>query len=735
MGKLTNFRKVSQSKKLPRYDDGGMGWTKGIGALGAFGAQTIDAFSPSDAYGVKSNGAALGEGALSGAASGAEMGSAFGPEGTLIGAGAGALIGGVKGIMGNKEAEKAKQLSIAKSNTDQLNAVKASAGARVAANPDSLYGSQNASYYRFGGVMKQTAQAPTRTIKAIPAVQAAPRIMPPITESPNRQMSKLANGGIGAIPGTSSALRFNSSKLFKAPKSVKSQENQLEMGGQTREVHYKATHKSVAQPRKHTAPNQTQNVVPGNPMAPTTSPIPQMSPAGAPQMPPELQQQLMSQSAGAIPTRAMGGQVQPMSSQDVKFNGPSHANGGIKLPNQGVEVEGGETANKGFVFSKKLGYAQQHEAMAKKMGKAEERPEDPINTNTRNLMAKKIEKLKVAQEAHKASMGMPNDLQSKKMSMGGKMKKMDDGGLGYGNQAGFKLNTAPIGNVQKTSILSDLTPNITEDNQPSTLDKIGSVANKALPFLSNYVNANRKLPLPTAPILNTEITPNTVSYNAERNMVVNQTRGADKAARENLNSGAAVAATKAAHLAAQDDALSKANEAENNTNAQIRNSTAAENAQIKAQNVNLQNNYNNELTQRQLKQQDLTSQNIADISQKIQSIQRDENLSKLDSQKALIGYLTNTVDGAGYSAIRPVISKNMKPDDLAALDKEMAKKQQYAAEDRKDSRMFNRVQLLDTYNKLKSAGYFMGSDYNDVIGTQSTKTDSKGNQTTTTKVQ
>ena len=352
-----------------------------------------------------------------------------------------------------------------------------------------------------------------------------------------------------------------------------------EMGGQTREVHYKAKHPAVAQPRKHTGPNQTQKIQPGNPMAPSVMPTPQpgapSTPMGAPQMPPELQQQLMAQSAGNIPTRAMGGQVQPMSSQDVKFNGPSHANGGIKLPKQGVEVEGGETANKGFVFSKKLGYAQKHEAMAKKMGKAEQRPDDPINTNTRNLMAKKIEKLKVAQEAHKASMGMPNDLQSPKMGMGGKMKKMADGGtedllnpfvpankyyipLPNNKTSNVNIDTAPIGNVQQTSILPQTayaTPDNTTD-KPNTLDKIGGVATKALPFLSNFVNATRKLPLPPAPVLNTEVTPNLVSYNAERNMAVNQTRGADKAARENLNSGAAVAATKAAHLAAQDDALS-----------------------------------------------------------------------------------------------------------------------------------------------------------------------------------
>ena len=175
------------------------------------------------------------------------------------------------------------------------------------------------------------------------------------------------------------------------------------------------------------------------------------------------------------------------------------------------------------------------------------------------------------------------------------------------DRSNVNIDTAPIGNVQQTSILPQTayaTPDNTTD-KPNTLDKIGGVATKALPFLSNFVNATRKLPLPPAPVLNTEVTPNLVSYNAERNMAVNQTRGADKAARENLNSGAAVAATKAAHLAAQDDALSKANEAENNTNAQIRNSAAAENAQIKAQNVNLQNNYNNEVVQRNLKQQDL----------------------------------------------------------------------------------------------------------------------------------
>ena len=83
----------------------------------------------------------------------------------------------------------------------------------------------------------------------------------------------------------------------------------------------------------------------------------------------------------------------------------------------------------------------------------------------------------------------------------------------------------------------------------------------------------------------------------------------------------------------------------------------------------------------------------------------------------------------------------MRPEDLAALDKEMTKKQQYAAEDRNDSRMFNRVQLLGTYNKLKAAGHtedeiknFMGPGYNTVIGSETTKRGANGTTTTTTKV-
>lgn len=51
---------------------------------------------------------------------------------------------------------------------------------------------------------------------------------------------------------------------------------------------------------------------------------------------------------GTIPGYNNGGSITPLTEDTIQFNGPSHADGGIKMAygNQGVEVEGGETAFK-----------------------------------------------------------------------------------------------------------------------------------------------------------------------------------------------------------------------------------------------------------------------------------------------------------------------------------------------------------------------------------------------------
>ena len=102
-----------------------------------------------------------------------------------------------------------------------------------------------------------------------------------------------------------------------------------------------------------------------------------------------------SQYLTALP---QGGQAQQMSSDGVAFNGPSHTNGGIQLPNANAEVEGGETMKNDFVFSKKLGFAPIHKKIMKSKGIVESKAMTPTAINTINLLNAKEQELAMQQE-------------------------------------------------------------------------------------------------------------------------------------------------------------------------------------------------------------------------------------------------------------------------------------------------------------------------------------------------
>jgi hypothetical protein len=680
---------------------------KGISGAGQFAATAVDAFAPTDAYGVRSNGAALGSGALKGATAGAALGSSIPVIGTIAGGAVGAVVGGVSGLLGNKSANAAKTSAINQSTTSQLAAMQQGAEARLAGDPSLKYGRQDASYYRFGGTMKGTGPTPPRNMPAIPAVQGKPRLMPNISTAPARQISRMAQGG----------------------------------------------------------------------------------------------------------------SIEPMSSQDVKVEGPSHAAGGVPIPSMGVELEGGETVNNGFVFSKKLGFAKPAEAIAKQLGKAEARPENSINKATVAALQRKTELLKVHQEAAKQAAGIPNDLQQKAdggpimrsdttvnrnaptydptlLSANGKfMVSKPDGSIGqWGNELPIIGNSpaipvppmaAPLrmsdkarglsnsfypannnaanptpaaiksttgrtykfgGNMKKmaeggkdplypnsaipymdvpnftgsTPVISGLP--FTRDQQipvtqkpaitpvPQTLqggttprplslpdytlpetksNGVMKAFDKVSPFLSNIANATTKLPLPPVPVLNTEITPNLVDYSASRAEAVRTNRGADKTARQNLNTGAAVAASTAANLSQRVRSVGQINEAENNANTGIRNQVASQNAQVKMGNTALQNNYQNELVSRQLKGQQLKSENMANVEQKIQGMAKDDKLNKLESTKIMLTALSDPT-GASMRGADSVFKGALSPEDYQTVKAHAAKiSARYAQDQAEDSK--NRI--------------------------------------------
>lgn len=103
--------------------------------------------------------------------------------------------------------------------------------------------------------------------------------------------------------------------------------------------------------------------------------------------------------------QAEGGSLTPMNSDAVEVNGPSHEQGGVQLPGQGAEVEGGETMKDDFVFSERLGFADEHKRLARAIGKVEDKKVmTPERVNALNRMKEREQKLMLSQEYLKHTM-------------------------------------------------------------------------------------------------------------------------------------------------------------------------------------------------------------------------------------------------------------------------------------------------------------------------------------------
>jgi hypothetical protein len=103
---------------------------------------------------------------------------------------------------------------------------------------------------------------------------------------------------------------------------------------------------------------------------------------------------------------AVGGDLEPLSSESVEVDGRTHAEGGVKLPAAGAEVEDGETIHNDFVFSEALGFAKEHRTIAKAIGKIENKPSSPERVNALNRLEQRQEDLKLTQEYFKQQMGL-----------------------------------------------------------------------------------------------------------------------------------------------------------------------------------------------------------------------------------------------------------------------------------------------------------------------------------------
>lgn len=102
---------------------------------------------------------------------------------------------------------------------------------------------------------------------------------------------------------------------------------------------------------------------------------------------------------------AIGGTVAPKSSDGTIINGNSHNNGGVKLPQMGIEVEGDETTKGDYVFSDKLGFAAIHKPIMVAKGKIESKPYTQERANSIKLLNEREDRLKATQEYLKQQLG------------------------------------------------------------------------------------------------------------------------------------------------------------------------------------------------------------------------------------------------------------------------------------------------------------------------------------------
>lgn len=103
--------------------------------------------------------------------------------------------------------------------------------------------------------------------------------------------------------------------------------------------------------------------------------------------------------------QAEGGSLTPMNSDAVEVNGPSHEEGGVQLPNSDAEVEGGETMAGNFVFSERLGFAQEHKRIARAIGKIEDKGAmTPERVNSVKRLREREQSLALSQEYLKQTM-------------------------------------------------------------------------------------------------------------------------------------------------------------------------------------------------------------------------------------------------------------------------------------------------------------------------------------------
>lgn len=396
----------------------------------------------------------------------------------------------------------------------------------------------------------------------------------------------------------------------------------------------------------------------------------------------------------AAPVYAMGGgYAMPISSNVQQMVGKSHANGGIKLGQNGVpiaEVEGGETIVNGkSVISDRVKLpngktvADESIKIGKQIAKHEKTLATTVSTPAKNSLTRKIDILNKDlqnvigyQEAVKKAEG----IETGKMSHGGKLPKYAGGindiipepnsngvafnPTGYsnyytGNVAEFPdiwMEDDRVWNMKKPQ--PPTIPTNTSANQNNKMNADwGNAVNSlqyALPYLDNIYNKNliSKTPqLPTPLALQAYAqTPMTLktNYNVapQLNRATMEARMLNKNIDENTSNSAAGRANKLAGYATSLNKFSDIYGQKENIETQLKNQDSLNRQAVNAQNMaNAQaiknantgalNNYNMQKFQRANDIQQLLSTNmkefVGDATKQIQ----DRNMMELDNQRML----------------------------------------------------------------------------------------------------
>lgn len=162
---------------------------------------------------------------------------------------------------------------------------------------------------------------------------------------------------------------------------------------------------------------------------------------------------------------------------------------------------------------------------------------------------------------------------------------------------------------------------------------LGQGLKSLLPYASNIVNSTRELPNPIAPPVETAISPNLVSYDADRTALDNDFRNFSKETDYKVANPTVAQGIKAGAMARKIAGNNQLAQQEGNTNAFIKNQTAQANQGVQSRNIERTRDFNDQLVSRKINQNRLQSENLANLSDKIQMESRDKSMFDLERRK------------------------------------------------------------------------------------------------------